>query len=276
MNIVFWSNRSGQCSVSSNAVTMAMMSILKHSAKCSLIQTSMAHNSLAQSLLGDKAKIVTEYLDDIGIDSLLRKLQSGSSSIETICSSGIPLLSDNLCVYLPTEKRNDINYYSEFCAVSNNFVKTLNGIFDINFIDAGFGVNPMTKELFLKSDILVICVNQNKYALDELNTYYKFDDSKVFYLFGNYDENQRMNIRNITRTYKKINSKNSAVIPYNIEFANAMNTGTLVKFFLRGIQSNKDLASYPFISSADMAYNKLLAMMNVIAKRREAAIENDI
>ena len=99
---------------------------------------------------------------------------------------------------------------------------------------------------------------------------YKFDASKVFYLFGDYDPKSVITIKSLMKSKRfkeKFNSKNCAYIMHDIDFANSLGTSTLEKFFVKGMECDSSNPNYAYFDSVHNATRKLLTFVGVTPRK---------
>jgi hypothetical protein len=137
-------------------------------------------------------------------------------------------------------------------------------------VDANPAMNELSRKLMEEADITVINLSQNIGILDMfLNTFRESIDSKVFYLFGNYDSNSKYNIRNIRRKYKDITISNSGVIPYNTGYKDAQIESKVIEFLRKNLYHQKSSENCYFIMKSTSVAEKILklaGMKQVIRK----------
>jgi cellulose biosynthesis protein BcsQ len=109
-------------------------------------------------------------------------------------------------------------------------------------IDSNSGDDKLSFKLMENADLIVVNLTQHRYVLDKFFNDYGdrfLENEKVFYLFGDYDDNSSYNINNFRRKYRKfIHQKNSGVIPYCTKYLDAQNDSEVIKFMKDGLNLN--------------------------------------
>ena len=119
------------------------------------------------------------------------------------------------------------------------------------------------------ADVIVVCLPQEEWILNYFFSKYDLKHSKIFYLFGNYDQKSNRNLGTLLKNRKyrgKLNSKNTAFVAHDIDYANALNSSDLVTFFQSGILSKKN-PNHEFFASVHDATRKLLTFAGVVPRK---------
>lgn len=269
MHIVFWSCIPGHAAVSSSMLSIACSCAAYQQYDTAVLQTQYKKNNLQYPFfkLSDKENV--EQYNSVGMDSLIRSVKGGSISggVET-CA--ISFLDSKLSVYPQSTNLDGKAYYNGLIAAIPLMFKALDEPFDIEFIDTAGSNDPASWKALENADRIVICLPQETWVINYLFSKYKFDPSKVFYLFGNYDPKLSVNLPTLqhSKQYKgKFTSKNSAYIMHDVDFANAMNNSELVKFFLSGLDCNKSSPNYAYFNSVKEATRKLLVFSGITPRK---------
>ena len=94
---------------------------------------------------------------------------------------------------------------------------------------------------------------------------------KAVYLIGNYNPQSKSNLKNIIRKYS-INKDLISVIPYCIDFKDALADGTVIRFLMRTYGCRRENENYYFISQAAKAAAMLDRRIEKIRKEKEIAV----
>lgn len=262
MKVTFWSNVQGQGGTTSNLLAVAVMSTLLYQYKIMVIQTHFNLNNLEASLVST-LKSDREVFMDLGIDALTRYIKSAPLDKEVIESCSISLLNKHLNL-LPGTLKDNRNIYE------NDMNKTIKGILraaskyhDFVFIDTNSGINDLSMKIIKDSDIVVVCLNQNKRILEDYVNISKIGGKKVFYLIGNYDYYSRYNLYNLRKSFSWLKNNNSAIIPYNTEYMDAQSDGQVIQFMLKNMDCDKEDNNGYFIKQVKLAVNKLMKYIEI-------------
>lgn len=240
--ILFWSPLHGQGQTSNLHVTAFIMGLL-HRKRVLMMQTHFIGNNLESPLVGQNvSKSRTDenaLFMDVGLDvavtfSNMNKLNK--DMLENCCFS----FPDTPLLLLPgTETKNRETFDRDVGKAVSHVISDADECVDIVLIDSNSGDDKLSFRLMSMADLIVVNLTQHRYVLDKFFFDYKeqfLDNKKVFYLFGDYDDNSSYNINNFRRKYKKyINSKNSGVIPYCTKFMDAQNESEIIRFMQEGI-----------------------------------------
>lgn len=198
-------------------------------------------------LKDSKEKKSYEYLENMKDTSLLIK----EASMEIL---------DNYLYYIPVN--HHLNRYIFDYWLNDNIGKILKAsekFADITYVDTSNENNLSSKYILEEVDLVVVNLVQNssmiKYFFDN---YSSILDKSVF-LFGNYHKNSKLNIQKISKTYS-LNKADVAVIPYNLEYQEAVLKGTLVEFLSSNYYCKRKTPNYGFIreihKAVTMIFNK--------------------
>jgi cellulose biosynthesis protein BcsQ len=258
LKIVFWSNVHGQAGTTSNMLAIAILCALQYKLKNIVTQTHFNLNSLAAALVTDSEQFHREYLMEVGIDALTRSIKSAPLDCDIIENSTISFMKKRLTLLPGTAKMNREIYEIDTLRAITGILRAVELYYDIVFVDTNSGKNELTNKILEDADLIVVNLSQNKNMIEEFKLNYKFPTKKVFYIFGNYDSNSRYNVKNIFKSYGFIKSKNTAVIPYNTEYMDALSDGQVLQYMLKNIDSEKDDSNGHFIKEVKEAASKLM------------------
>lgn len=257
MKITFWSNAHGQSGTTSNLLAVAVMSTLLHQNKNMVIQTHFNLNNLEGSMVS-ALKADREFFMELGIDALTRYIKSAPLDEEVIESCSISLLNKQLNLLPGTAKYNRKIYENDVSKTITGILHAASKCHDLVFIDTKSGINDLSMKIMKDSDIVVVCLNQNKSILEEYANISEIRNKKVFYLIGNYDYNSRYNLHNLRKSFSWLRNSNSAIIPYNTEYRDAQSDGQVIQFILKNMDCDKDDNNGYFINQVKLAVNKLM------------------
>lgn len=257
MKITFWSPVHGK-GTTCNLLAIALYSTLKYNMRNLITQTNFCMNHLEVPLIGNKLE-ETEFFLDIGIDALARSIKSAPLDIDNFYNASVSILNKQQQLHLlpGTRKSNQEYYEADMEKVINNILTYAVSFYDMVFVDTNSGKNYLSQLVLEKSDLIIVNLPQNKRVLDDYFNEYQFNSKKVFYIIGDYDRRSKNNIKNLRKQYKKLNSKNSAIIPYCTEFSDAISDGALIDFMKKNIEAKDDKNEY-FMENVEKAVKKIL------------------
>lgn len=264
MVIAFWSPFQGQSGTTSNILVTTMAIGMHYRKQCLLTQTHFNHNNMEAPLVGSNSNNTDslDYFRDIGLDALIRSFKAGMLNAESIDNCCIAIPNTNISLLPGTVKKNQHIYEQEMKQVYINMLRTINEHMGLVMIDLCPGTNAISLEVIKEADLLVVNLNQNMGFVDYyLNKCQDYIDKKVFYLFGNYDNNSKYNIHNIRTRFKRyVNKHNSGVIPHNTAFNDAQCDNKLVDFILDNIYNSKDEENAYFMEQIKLSAGRILTL----------------
>lgn len=262
MKIAFWSPVHGQAGTSSNIMGIALCAGMLYRKRSILMQTHFGMNNLEAPLVGSntKSKASSDYFRDVGLDALVRNFKSSRLTHEMLYNCGITLLGTNVSLLPGTAKSNIKAYEHEMEQVLIPLLKTMEDFTELLLIDVNSGYQPISLKILGSCELKVINLSQNMNMLEAyLSNIPKHLEDRVFYLFGNYDENSKYNIHNLRRRYfKYITAANSEVIPYHTHFRDSQSDGKVVEFIKSNLYCNKKDENYSFSHQLQKAVDKIL------------------
>ena len=257
MKCTFWSPVHGKPGTTANLLCIALYTALKEEKDSMITQTNFSMNNLEIPLIGEEYHY-KDMFQDTGIDSLSRSIKAAPLDRESIHNASYTLLP-KLNLLPGTTKANKDFYESDIEKIIINIITSVEKFYDLVFVDTNSGRNNISQKALRTSDLIIVNLNQNKKVIDDFFKDYSFDPKKVFYIIGNYDRRSKNNLRNIRRQYRKhMNSSNSAVIPYNTEFMDALSDGSLIDFMKKNMNATKDDRNGYFMHNVSMAAEKIL------------------
>jgi cellulose biosynthesis protein BcsQ len=235
VQISFWSNMHGQGAVSATTAVLASEIAVKTAYK-----TLVVHNQIQLSALESYFLIPRGYADyyergikNEGIDALFRLMRNGRLSPDMIPDYTLSLLKNHrLDILLGTSKKEMPTSEEE-----DIFIRILDlarTYYDFVLIDAHSGLNQKNTLMILNSsDIIVLCINQNRFLLDQLldlrKTLSDFPEKKIVYVITRFQKLSSMTPGNIAKKYDMKKEK-IFIIPENARFLDALNNGRVFEF----------------------------------------------
>lgn len=242
--ILFWSPLHGQGQTSNIHITAVLLSAMLKK-RVLLMQTQMSLNNLESPLVGKNANTVgaeEELFQDIGMDMAMTYHRMGKLNEKMLkcCCLTFPELP--LYLLPGTEIKNRETFQRDVMKQLPSFIQQIESYMDIICIDGNSGADTLSMDLFHTVDLVIINLTQRRYVLDSVFEQYKdllAHNSKVFYLIGCYHPNSSYNLYNCRKKYSSfMNPKNSSIIPYSIDYFNALNRYQVLPFLIEGIKGD--------------------------------------
>lgn len=241
--IVFWSPFHGLGQTSNLHILACALSLIHHK-QVVIMQTQMSMNNLEYPLVGrgmhqEKSE---ELLQEIGLDMAITFHSMGqlNKSLLECCCLTFPQTS--LMLLPGTQVKNKESFQRDIASVIYPLTCKMDEFMDYILIDANSGKDILSKKLIEFSDFVIVNLSQGKYVLETLFAEYGeflYNNPKIFYLFGAYDDGSIYNIHNCRVKYHRyINRNNSGTIPYNTQFLDASNTSKVLSFMEKGLQED--------------------------------------
>ena len=246
MKVLYWGNAHGQAGTSSNMIATAMMNDILYERKSILLQTHFDLNQLEVPLLESKKReLIRDY--HVGIDQLIQGILSGINTKQLLMDSCISLTEQ--CIdFLPgTQAKHREVYEKGLKEAFHTILDLSQQCYDDVFIDACTGMNLFMEQLWREVDYVVVCLSQNSRVLNDFFDNYTFDPNKTLFLIGNYDERSELNLKNLCKRYQEMTFQNTMVLPYNVEFRDAMSAARIKEFFYQNIFCDPEDGNFDFI-----------------------------
>ena len=242
MQIAFWSPNHGQTGTTSAAVAIASMSALLYNFKILLAHSHFERSTLERCFVKEKVHQHEDLLDfsDNGLDALKRLAKNGRLSSGMVCDYTISLLANRrLDLLQGTKTQKPIDTQETMLLLSQIF-SVANKDYDLIMIDVPSGTHQkITHKIIEHSDLVVVCLNQNKALLD---TYFNnpsyvsmLEGKTVMYNIGMYNKDSRYTQKNLAKLY---GMNNMMYIPYDIGFMDACNNSRILDFMMRHLTTN--------------------------------------
>lgn len=182
--------------------------------------------------LGNKGSL---DIADTGVDALDRLLRSSKLSPESISNYTKIIYTDGILELLYGTFKNDLDSYSRILETFPTIIDYANQLYDIVLVDLNKGAsNQEINKILQKSDLIVLTMSQSmlvlKKAFAAMNTMKILQEKPVIPVIGKYDRFSKFADRNIARAFNY--KKKLYTIPYNTQFFDACNDGTLAKFMI--------------------------------------------
>lgn len=269
MRIVFWSNQPGHCAVTSSLLGIMCSMVLNYGVKGVAISLAYKGDNFDRAVIGLPLNGLEDYFSDSGMDALIRSAKANSIGSDTIIDCGVSLLGKKFNVIPKTKSNNRSVYEQDVRAVLPALTEAIDKCFAFTFIDAIAGNSKVSEEAIKLADLVVVCLNQEEWVQQDFFQNYNFPKSKTFYLLGNYDIKMKNSVKRFMHKEKFLTYKNVGVIPNCPAYADAMNEGNLVKFFLKNNKCSRSDPNYLFVSETKQAAKKILVQLGAYRKDME-------
>lgn len=275
MKVAFWSNTQGRGGTTSNMACISIVHSIMNQDTSILFENHCSLNGLDNALTSRRwNSMVMEELysyGHAGIDGLMKRIHSNMMSGEMVKSASVELMNGQV-YYIPQSRLGNKEFFEyELSQVIHRLMAVLEESCDIVFIDTA-GKHHLSAKLILdEADIVVVNLSQEPSLLQDYFLNYQSLADKAVYLIGNYNPQSKSNLKNIIRKYS-INKDLISVIPYCIDFKDALADGTVIRFLMRTYGCRRENENYYFISQAAKAAAMLKRRIEKIRKEKEIAV----
>lgn len=235
MKIAFWSPLHGTGASSSLLAFGVACSYLK-AKKIIVTQTHFNLNNLERPLLGMSDS--KELFRDTGLDAIMRHFKSGNITEEHIRDCSIKI-HDYLYLMAGTGIPNREGFENNIArSMLVHILSVMENYFDIVLVDTNSGNNEYSMKIIDECDVVVVSMRQNRFFLEKFFDEGLFENKKVFYLFSDYDPDSKYSLFNIRHLYKNINKSNSAYLPHDTGYMDAVSDGRVRKYISSNLESD--------------------------------------
>jgi len=263
MKIAFWSNCSGRAGTTSNMACISVICSMLNQTKSVLFENHFSLNGLEQAFINERREhqlLLREelsYYDQTGLEGLIRRIHANHTYEKVMEDIALKFL-DDFIYYLPKNHNGNPQYFEfELNQVIQQLFQFLDQMFDMVFVDTAFHQTLSTKLILDEVQLVVVNLCQNKNALDHFFSHYTSLIQKSIFLVGNYQEQSQFNLKNIRRRYQ-LSKEQIGVIPFNLEFADAVNNGEIVEYLKRNLTCGRQDNNYYFIHQAKQAAHLIM------------------
>lgn len=249
--VSFWSTEtSSQVSTTATTIAVAMMLATKENYKILVTQTHYSDFTLESAFQGKSSSIDTS---DTGIDALDRLLRSGKLRPESIPNYAVSKLKGKLEVLYGTFK-NDRDSYSRVLETMPSIIDQAKQFYDIVLVDLNKGSDTEeVNKILQQSDLIILGMNQNmeilKKIFKDMQTVRILQEKKVIPVLGRYDRYSNYQDKNIARKFNY--KKKIYTMPYNTQFFDSCNRGTVIDFFIANSRIDVSDRNGFFMSKVD-------------------------
>lgn len=278
MKIAFWGNGDYSSGVTSNLACISIASTFEYSYKAILIENHQQKNKLENVLMYNLRYRIRELQYQSrhsGMNHILNyyymdKMTSESKECSTnvIKEASLEVLYDKL-YYLPTDYvSNHYMYEHNLYVTIKELLKELDEFADITYIDTSS--HKLSSKIILdEANLVVVNLIQNQNMIKDFFENYSSIIHKCVFLISNYHSGSIINISQISKIHR-INPTHIVAIPYNVEYQQALNQGTVVEFLARNYRCEKQNINYPFVKQVKLAVKMI--NKNMISKEDHSFI----
>lgn len=253
--VSFWNPvETAQASTTSSISAVAAMLLGKCKYRTLITQTHYSDFSLESAFfnmdkLGSKGSL---DIADTGVDALDRLLRSNKLSPEGIANYAKPIYKQERLELLYGTFKNDMDSYSRILETFPIIIDYANQFYDIVLVDLNKGSsNQEVNKILQKSDLIVLTMSQSmlvlKKAFKAMDTLKILQEKPIIPVIGKYDRFSKFADKNIARAFNY--KKKIYTIPYNTQFFDACNDGTLTQFILTNMKADPALDRNGFFIS---------------------------
>ena len=275
MKIAFWSNGGRDMCVTSNMACITSMISLKKSGMIReiLLENHFNRDRGLEAVLVQQEKIeflreTGGYYVKYGLEYILKRIFIGETHDEIVKSSAIHLLLSNMFLLPSGMVFNKEVFNYDFSLVHNELFKMLERFGDYVFIDTESNQNLSTKHILYDADIVVVNLSQDPKKIYDFFENYTSLKEKAVYIIGKYQPEKRWTRKRICYEYNVPRNK-IGVIPYNVEFNDALINGKLQHFLNYNYTGNVRLENEYFMNQCKKSAVVVLDMINEVKKKKE-------
>ena len=245
--VSFWNPvENAQTSNTSSIVAVASMLLWKSKYKTLITQTHYSDLTMESAFfnmdkLGNKGSL---DIADTGVDALDRLLRSNKLTPESISNYTKIIYRGEILELLYGTFKNDLDSYSRILETFPLIIDYANQFYDIVLVDLNKGTsNQEINKILQKSDLIVLTMSQSMLVLKKsfaaMDTLKVLQEKPIIPVIGKYDRFSKFADRNIARAFNY--KKKMYTIPYNTQFFDACNDGSLAKFMLENRKADPAL-----------------------------------
>lgn len=275
MKIAFWSNGGRDMCVTSNMACITSMISLKKSGMIReiLLENHFNRDRGLEAVLVQQEKIeflreTGGYYVKYGLEHILKRIFIGETHDEIVKSSTIDLLLSNMFLLPSGMVFNKEVFNYDFSLVHNELFKMLDRVGDYVFIDTESNQNLSTKHILYDADIVVVNLSQDPKKIYDFFENYTSLKEKAVYIIGKYQPEKRWTRKRICYEYNVPRNK-IGVIPYNVEFNDALISGKLQHFLNYNYTGKVRLENEYFMNQCKKSAVVVLDMISEVKKKKE-------
>ena len=239
------------------------MKIAFWSSACShsCVTASMTAVSIAWALSCEPRVAITEnHWNGFGIREMLgvpwslgnaRKREINYFYGETIYSRAIERMSkeiiflENKLRYIPIRTEPFFHVLFEPVEETEAYGQTEN---EVLMIDTAFS-SMSTQVILQEAELVAVIFSQENQGIERFLEEYASLLPKAVFIIGNYHKTSKWNVAYLEKKYHLPKEK-IGIIPYNVEYEQAMQEGRTIEFFTRYFRCNRNHENYAFIKES--------------------------
>lgn len=275
MKIAFWSNGGSDMCVTSNMACITSIISLKNAGMMREILLENHFNSRKglESVLVQREKLdflreTGGYYIKYGLEYILKRIFIGETHDEIVKNSTINLLLSNMFLLPSGMVFNKEVFNYDFSLVHSELFKMLERVGDYVFIDTESNQNLSTKQILYDADIVVVNLSQDPKNIYDFFENYTSLKEKAVYIIGKYQPEKRWTRKRICYEYN-IPRNRIGVVPYNVEFNDALEHGKVQNFLNCNYAGNIRVENDYFMRQCRKSANVVLNMISEVKKNKE-------
>jgi MinD-like ATPase involved in chromosome partitioning or flagellar assembly len=265
--VVFWSPAKSTTGNTHTAIAVSTLMGIAHKTSCLMMQGNYNSKKIESSFTPYDDLKSSKVFDNssIGINALIRLVTSNKLTSDAIQNYAKPVLKDRLDILYGMNSK-DIEGYSDLVNNLPYITRKAAEIYDIVFIDLPKGSDEkFILDTLADAEIVVCVVNQDCVKLDDFfdiveNMEVLKNKNKIF-VVGDYENKARFNTANIK--LKTTVKDRLYTVPHNYLFADACNSGSVIDFFYKNINANKNDYNGHFIQQTLEIVEKIIEISKI-------------
>ncbi len=244
--LLFWSPYHGQGQTCNLHVIALIMGLL-YKKSVLMMQTHFRNNNLEGPLVGCNVDTEGEgdaIFQEIGLDMAVTYSRMNKINTRTLTSCCLTFPDTPMLLLPGTQAVCKETFDRDIAKEVYRLVREADECVDFVLIDSNSGRDRLSMELMEGADLIIVNMTQRKHVIHKF--FHEYGESflksaKVFYLFGDYDDNSSYNINNCRRKYSRyLNRSNSGVIPYCTKLMDAQSESSMLQFMKRGLRTGPE------------------------------------
>lgn len=240
--IVFWSPYENMTGNTHTAIAISTLMGITHKVTSLLMQANFNSRKIESSFTPYEELKESGVFDNsnIGINALIRLISSNKLTADSIENYAKPVLKERLDI-LYGMSADDKDGYKQIINNLPYMTRKADEIYDLVFVDMPKSLSKKSiMDTVADAEIVVCVVNQDAVKLSDffttLSTNEILKDKTKLIVIADYEVSSKFNVMNIKLKYKVKDP--IYVIPHNYMFADACNSGNVVDFLYKNINSD--------------------------------------
>ncbi|MDH6675745.1 hypothetical protein M2277_006466 [Paenibacillus sp. LBL] len=268
--IAFWSPVKGQTGTTSNVLATSTLIGTEYISKKVLVtHTDEVNSSLEHGFFSKLNRSENDFINfiDVGLDALTRFANNRKLEPEMIRDYTHQIVNKLDLLYGSAKSKSTSDSLVD---AFQNIVDQCNQYYDFTLIDVQNyeTKNKLSTDVLNKSDLVVVCLNQNTSLLDRYfvdnEWQHVIKDKPSIILLGNYDKQSQYTVANISRKYKY--KKAIYTIPSCTHYMDAYNMSAVAQFFMRNRNIDRRDGDYFFFEEVRRFAKGLISVLGLNAE----------